>query len=72
MVYGAMNRKDWRTIGLDDLGFDPVELSSQLIPALRIGGQRSRPPTGYGESLLENAGERCQRYSRSPMPSETS
>ena len=57
VVYGAMNRKDWRTIGLDDLGFDPVELSSQLMPALRIDGQGGRPPTGYGESLLEE----CRR-----------
>lgn len=53
VVYGAMNRRDWRTIGLDDLGFNPVELSSQLIPALRIDGQAGSPTTGFGESLLE-------------------
>ena len=53
VVYGSMNRRDWRTIGLDDLGFDPVELSSQLIPALRIDGRVERPSAGYGESLLE-------------------
>ena len=45
VVYGAMNRKDWCTIGPDDLGFDPVELSGQLMPALRIYGQSDRPPT---------------------------
>ena len=53
VVYGAMNRRDWRTVGLDDVGFDPVELSSQLIPALRVGGFGYLRPPDYGESLIE-------------------
>ena len=32
VVYGAMNRRDWRTVGLEDVDFDPSELSCQLIP----------------------------------------
>ena len=52
-MYGAMNRRDWRTVGLDDVGFDPVELSSQLIPALRVGGFGYLRPADYGESLIE-------------------
>jgi len=34
-VYGAMNRKDWRTVSLDDVGFDAGELRDMLIPVLR-------------------------------------
>ena len=64
VVYGAMNRKDWRTIGLDDLGFDPVELSSQLMPALRIDGQGEPLSAGYGESLLEE----CRRALSAILP----
>ena len=38
VVYGAMNRRDWRTVTVDDVAFDPRELSSQLLPSLP--GQR--------------------------------
>jgi predicted nucleotidyltransferase component of viral defense system len=34
ILYGAMNRRDWRTISLDDLGCDPRELENQLLPVL--------------------------------------
>ena len=37
VVYGAMNRKDWRTVSFGDVDFDAVELASQLIPTLRLG-----------------------------------
>lgn len=35
VVYGAMNRKDWRTVSIDDVGFDPQELREMLLPVLR-------------------------------------
>ena len=35
VVYGALNRKDWRTISLEDVAFDPEELKRMLIPVLR-------------------------------------
>ncbi len=35
VLYGAMNRKDWRTVTLDDVNFDSDELARQLIPTLR-------------------------------------
>ncbi|MFW6114506.1 MAG: nucleotidyl transferase AbiEii/AbiGii toxin family protein [bacterium] len=35
LVYGGMNRKDWRTIRVEDIGFDPTELQNQLVPTLR-------------------------------------
>lgn len=34
VVYGAMSRKDWRTVSMDDVNYDSRELESQLIPVL--------------------------------------
>jgi predicted nucleotidyltransferase component of viral defense system len=36
VAYGAMNRKDWRTVSLEDVSFEADELSLQLIPLLRV------------------------------------
>ena len=52
VVYGAMDRRDWRTVSVDDVAFDPAELSSQLLPALRIGGVPDLEAVGYGKSLV--------------------
>ena len=35
VVYGAMNRKDWRTISLNDVSFDAGEIKNQLLPLFR-------------------------------------
>ena len=32
VVYGAMNRKDWRTISFDDISYDIDDLKQKLIP----------------------------------------
>ncbi len=54
VVYGAMNRKDWRTISLNDLNFDPAELNRQLIPTLRHNPVRTKKETEeYGKNLLD-------------------
>lgn len=42
VVYGAMNRKDWRTVSVNDVHFEERELRNQLIPLLR----RDSVPTG--------------------------
>lgn len=34
VIYGAMNRRDWRTLKIEDIGFDPKELENKLIPVL--------------------------------------
>lgn len=34
VVYGAMSRKDWRTVSLTDVTYDRQELESQLLPVL--------------------------------------
>jgi hypothetical protein len=35
VVYGALNRKDWRTVSAGDVGFSPNEIKNELIPVLR-------------------------------------
>jgi hypothetical protein len=35
VLYGAMNRKDWRTVKVEDVGCDEQELKDQLAPVVR-------------------------------------
>lgn len=35
VLYGAMNRKDWRTVAVADVGYDVRELENQLLPVVR-------------------------------------
>ena len=37
IVYGAMNRRDWRKVCMDDVRFSTTGLESQLIPMFRAG-----------------------------------
>ena len=53
IVYGAMARKDWRTVSIEDAAFDPTELSSQLVPSLRLDSIRGLEATSYGGELVE-------------------
>ena len=53
VVYGAMERRDWRTVSAEDVSFDSVELSGQLIPALRTVGAQSFDAAAFGDRLVE-------------------
>lgn len=35
VVYGGINRRDWRTLSLDDVKGDPAVMSRELVPMLR-------------------------------------
>ena len=37
VVYGAMNRRDWRTVSIEDVALETRELKDQLIPTVRAG-----------------------------------
>lgn len=37
VVYGGLNRKDWRTVRVDDVSADALELRRELVPMLRAG-----------------------------------
>jgi len=54
VVYGGMNRKDWRTVSIEEVDFDTVELGRQLIPALHVRTtQEKSSPVEYGIQLVE-------------------
>ena len=36
VIYGGINRKDWRTISIKDVDFNAVELTKLLIPTLHV------------------------------------
>jgi len=58
VVYGAINRKDWRTIGIQDVAFEEEELRQRLIPLLRghaVQGPGS--PKEWGARLAEECRE---------------
>ena len=51
VVYGAMNRKDWRTISLEDVSFDSVELKQQLLQVLRL--EKKDGADLFGKNLVK-------------------
>ena len=58
VAYGGMNRKDWRTVSIDDINVDENELAARLVPTLRDStipnGMSSRE---YGRELVDG----CRR-----------
>lgn len=56
VAYGAMNRKDWRTVSMEDIAFDAGELERELIPTLRVDAIRENGTiTEYGRTLVEKS-----------------
>ncbi len=53
VLYGAMNRRDWRRVSVDDITFDPRDLARQLLPALHIDGAQELQAANYGGALVE-------------------
>ena len=53
VVYGAMNRKDWRTVAVEDVAFDEAELSNQLLPALKRGTVPGSEVNTFGEKMVD-------------------
>ena len=57
VIYGAMNRRDWRTVTIDDVAFDPRELSGQLLPSLPASAVAGMDAAEYGRMLVEDCRE---------------
>jgi hypothetical protein len=53
VVYGGMNRKDWRIVAIDDVGCQADEIDTQLRPVLR---EQSMPGDvrAWGKQLAED------------------
>jgi hypothetical protein len=63
ILYGAMNRRDWRTISLDDVGCDPRELENHLLPVLSNTVRKSLQP-GWAEQMVATCRERLSSLVR--------
>ena len=58
VVYGAMNRKDWRTVAAEGVDFDAAELARQLVPTLRVNAASIPAKSAeYGAHLLTECRE---------------
>lgn len=54
VVYGGMNRKDWRKVSIEDVNFDPKELTRLLMPMLNNRYiEKQGLPSGYGKRLVK-------------------
>jgi len=64
-VYGAMNRRDWRTVSPDDANLDVVELSRHLLPTLTA---MERNNDAQAETLGKRLVEGCREGLSAVLP----
>ena len=65
IVYGAMSRKDWRTVSVKDVAVDTAELFNQFVPLLRIGAIGGlEEAQNFGNVLVEE----CRRGLSTVLP----
>jgi len=58
VAYGGMNRKDWRTVSIEDVDFDAAELTRVLIPTLHVSTtQQQGSPAEFGTRLVRECRE---------------
>jgi predicted nucleotidyltransferase component of viral defense system len=53
VIYGAMNRKDWRTVKIDDVAYDTAELLNQLVPVVRSEFLGNQKPEKWVERMVD-------------------
>ena len=55
---GGMNRKDWRTVAIEDVDFDAAELTRLLVPTLPVRESKEQvSPAEYGARLVKECRE---------------
>jgi predicted nucleotidyltransferase component of viral defense system len=64
VVYGAMSRKDLRTVAPSDVDFDIADLEQRLIHALRASGVESIRKDHFGRDLVED----CRNFLAELLP----
>lgn len=52
IIYGGMNRRDWRTLKIEDIKFDPKELQNKLLPVLN---QKNLKQSNWIELLVSES-----------------
>jgi len=58
VLFGAMNRKDWRSIAIDDVGYDAKELKNQLAPVVRIDVLDQMKAQNWATRMVQECRER--------------
>ncbi len=58
VVYGAMNRKDWRTVNADDVGYDAGEVQNQLVPVIRSEFLADQEPGDWAGHMIAECREK--------------
>lgn len=59
VVYGGVNRRDWRTLERDEIHLDPVEVERNLLPVQRQGSAPARTELRvWTERLVQETRER--------------
>jgi hypothetical protein len=64
VVYGAMNRRDWRTVSISNVQFDSRELGNNLLPLLRRDFAETEDIAGWAARLVEQ----CQQGLEMVLP----
>ena len=64
IVYGAMSRKDLRTVAPSDVDFDFADLERRLIPTLRAAGIDRIQKDNFGQGLIED----CRNFLAGLLP----
>jgi hypothetical protein len=52
VVYGGISRRDWRTVSLDEVQVDPLDVERRLMPLLRAGVGPARADLGAWSATL--------------------
>ena len=65
VVFGGMNRKDWRTVSVEDVSCDGAEFARQLAPTLRSPRQREQAAL---EELATQLVEECKTALGAVLP----
>lgn len=52
VLYGGMNRKDWRTVSIQDVAYEPRELENQLVPVVRDAFLRQQKAGDWAEHMI--------------------
>lgn len=65
VVYGGMNRKDWRTVTIDTVSFDAEDITNRLLPIIHANIiEDNTSATDYGARLVEE----CRRSMTRILP----
>ncbi|MFH1998823.1 MAG: nucleotidyl transferase AbiEii/AbiGii toxin family protein [Planctomycetota bacterium] len=65
VVYGGMNRKDWRTVSIEDVVFGATDLARHLLPTLHGSARQAQgSSTEYGARLADE----CRKALSAVLP----